>query len=387
MQLIKLDKKRSYDASKFYINDDGLTYYQINDTDEVCVLVNEPNETEKIQERICVPPVEGDGSLAKIRRNRRIPEGEYQVTTMLIDFDGERNWKDLFSGELQNPLEDKHFKVKVPKHIERVYFSDNCTKDYRTQCIELDVDVDGCLLNNEGVFSSDRKEMFSYGIFSESGKDIVLPDCLNVIHSYAFMCAKIKTLRIPATVTEIGKGAFLNAKIDNIIFEGKWTADIDPEAFSNLKVSGSIRINDTAQNVSAYNELLEAVGSDCKKLILAAPSLCEEDSSSIGYIRVTQAYYSNGYYSWNNIQHNEGIIDINTRYIVSVKEYEIPTYLPVKGSVIALSGVDNDRQQYYIIVYEPKETVMKKIDTAVKQINASGCTIDELIDRIKNNIK
>ena len=355
-----------------------MTYYQINDTDEVCVLVNEPNDIEIIQERICVPSVK-----------MQIPEGEYRVTTMLIDFDSEYNWKNLFHGELEHPLEYKHFKVKVPKHIERVYFSDNCTKDYRTQCIELDVDADGCLLNNEGVFSSDRKEMFSYGIFSESGKDIVLPDCLNVIHSYAFMCAKIKTLRIPATVTEIGKGAFWHAKIDNIIFEGKWTADIDPEAFSNLKVSGSIRFNDTAQNVSAYNELLEAVGGDCKKLILAAPSLCEEDSPSIGYIRVTQAYYSNGYYynSWNNIQHNEGIIDINTRYIVSVKEYEIPTYLPVKGSVIALSGADNDRQQYYIIVYEPKEIVMKKIDTAVKQINASGCTIDELIDRIKNNIK
>jgi hypothetical protein len=375
MGLIKLDKKRSYDASKTY-KKDGLTYYQINDTYEVCVLVNEPNDIEIIQERICVPSVK-----------MQIPEGEYRVTTMLIDFDSEYNWKNLFHGEIEHPLEYKHFKVKVPKHIERVYFSDNCAKDIRTQCIELDVDADGCLLNDEGVFSSDRKEMFSYGIFSESKKDITLPDCLNVIHSYAFMCAKIKTLRIPATVTEIGKGAFLNAKIDNIIFEGKRTADIDPEAFSNLKVSGSIRFNDTAQNVSACNELLEEVVGDCKKLILAAPSLCEEDSSSIGYIRVTQAYYSNGYYRWNNIHHNEGIIDINTRYIVSVEEYENPTYLPVKGSVIALSGADNDRQQYYIIVYEPKEIVMKKIDTAVKQINASGCTIDELIDRIKNKIK
>ena len=265
MQLIKLDKKRSYDAAKH-----SYSYYQINNSDELCVHISSPNYGE-IKERVILSPIEGISGFEKLKRGT-IPEGEYRVTTMLIDFDGERNWKDLFSGELQNPLEDKHFKVKVPKHIERVYFSDNCTKDYRTQCIELDVDADGCLLNNEGVFSSDRKEMFSYGIFSESGKDIVLPDCLNVIHSYAFMCAKIKTLRIPATVTEIGKGAFLNAKIDNIIFEGKWTADIDPEAFSNLKVSGSIRINDTAQNVSAYNELLEAVGGDCKKLILAAPS-------------------------------------------------------------------------------------------------------------------
>ena len=237
--------------------------------------------------------------------------------------------------------------------------------------------------------SLDKNELFSYGFFrEEEKKDINLPDKLNVIHSYAFMCAEIKTLRIPAAVTEIGKGAFLNANIDNIIFEGKWTEDIDPEAFTNLKVSGSIRINDTAQNVSLYNELLKAVDNDCNRLILAAPHPCEEEvSPSIGYIRVTQAYY-HGYPSgWNNIIHNEGIIDINSLYIVSVKDYEIPTYIPVKGSFITLYEIDNDKRLIGVIVYEPKEMVLEKIDAAVKQINATGSTVEELIDRIKTKIK
>ena len=369
MQLIKLDKKRSYDASRTYEKDE-LTYYKINDTDEACVLVNEPDDIGKIEERICVPPIEDDGSFAKLLKDHSIPEGEYRVTTMLIN-----KRKVVFN------MADE-----IPDFIQRVYFSKESLSEYTSSSILLANSEHPFLCDGIwGLYSKDKTELFHY--CQKNVSEINFPDCIQTIHSYAFVNAEIGTLRIPATVTEIGKGAFLNAKIGNVIFEGKWTEDIDPEAFSNLKVLGSIRINDTAQNVSSYNELLNAVGSDCRKLILAAPDICKEESSSIGYIRVTQAYYSNNYYRWNNIQHNEGIIDINTRYIVSVKEYEIPTYLPVKGSVIALSGVDNDRQQYYIIVYEPKETVMKKIDTAVKQINASGCTIDELIDRIKNNIK
>lgn len=385
MQLIKLDKKRSCDTSTY--EKDDLTYYQINDTDEACALVNEPDDIVKIEERFCVHHIEGDDVVSEFLRDISIPEGEYRVTTMLIDFDYEHNWKKFPDLEYK-PLHKPLF-VKVPKHIERVYFSDNCAKNYKTQRIKLEVASDGHLCCDTVVMSLDKNELFSYGFFrEEEKKDINLPDKLNVIHSYAFMCAEIKTLRIPAAVTEIGKGAFLNANIDNIIFEGKWTEDIDPEAFSNLKVSGSIRINDTAQNVSLYNELLKAVDNDCNRLILAAPHPCEEVSPSIGYIRVTQAYYHNRYPSrWNNIIHNEGIIDINTRYIVSVKDYEIPTYIPVKGSYITLYGNDNDNQHYGIIVYEPKEMVLEKIDAAVKQINAMGCTIDELIDRIKNKIK
>ena len=382
MQLTKLDKKRSYDASKTYEKDE-LTYCQINDSDEVCVLVNEPNDAEKIQERICVPPVKYNSNSAQLRKYDRIPEGEYRVTTMLIDFDYEYNWRKLTDHE-NNPLQNNPLLVKVPKYIERVYFSEKCAN----HAIKLEVVSDGHLCCNNGVMSLDKNELFSYGFFrEEEKKDINLPDKLNVIHSYAFMCAEIKTLRIPAAVTEIGKGAFWNANIDNIIFEGKWTEDIDPEAFTNLKVSGSIRINDTAQNVSLYNELLKAVDNDCNRLILAAPHPCEEVSPSIGYIRVTQAYY-HGYPSgWNNIIHNEGIIDINSLYIVSVKDYEIPTYIPVKGSFITLYEIDNDKRLIGVIVYEPKEMVLEKIDAAVKQINATGSTVEELIDRIKTKIK
>ena len=373
MQLIKLDKKRS--LGKHYVN-----YYQINDSNEVCVKVNKPDDTEKIQERICVPPVNDNSNFAQLHKDDRIPEGEYQVTTMLIDID--------------NYHSDTN--VSIPDFIQRVYYSGKPSIKIPTLKISQNNPYFVCgrpLWGDDkdiySAYSKDKTELFKYITDSDNkGKDVNLPVGLVTIHSYAFVNSEIGTLRIPATVTEIGTCAFWNAKITNIIFDGKWTEDIDPEAFTNLKVSGNIRINDTAQNVSSYNELLNAVGSDCNRLILAAPHPCEEVSPSIGYIRVTQAYYHNRYPSrWNNIIHNEGIIDINTRYIVSVKDYEIPTYIPVKGSYITLYGNDNDNQHYGIIVYEPKEMVLEKIDAAVKQINATGCTVDELIDRIKNKIK
>lgn len=387
----KLDGQRSYDESRSYGK-----YYRINDSDELCVRIDFPEEAENIQESIIVAPIEGDSSSSRLRRACRISPGNYRVTSMLVNIDDVEIWRRHMK---DSDYDYNKTDINVPSHIERIYFSDLTINSYKDSdhFPQLVVDENSSLFlehyndNITGVFSKDKTEFFKYNmVISDLDEyvDIILPDGLITIHNYAFMNANIGTLRIPASVKEIGKKAFLYAKIKNIIFEGQWTGNIDPEAFDYLTCEVSIRINDTAQKIDLFNELLEAVGNDCKKLTLAAPPLCKETSPAIGYIRATQVYYRDSYFMrWNNTMHNEGIIDINTRYIVSVKEYDIPTYTPVKGSIITLYGCDNDRQHYCVIVYEPVDMILKKIDTAVRQINATGCTIDELIDRIKNRIK
>lgn len=376
-EMIELDKKRSYNKS-VYSRRDELHYYQINDSDEVCVCIEDPEAIERIKENISV--TSSDENFF----NDNLPIGDYRVTAILL-------------------MDSKYeCVVKIPDFIERVYFSEECANSIKENFHSSSIYIptleisDGnsffeplYRLRQIGTFSKDRKELFKYRFdaFNFDKKDVNLPDDLETIHSYAFMFAEIGTLRIPASVKEIGKGAFFNAKIDNIIFEGKWTNDIDPEAFAELEVSGSIRVNDIAQNITSFNELLAAVENDCHRLTLAACEPCEEDSPSIGYIRATQAYYRNGYIvGWNNVKHNEGIIDINTRFIVAVKEYEIPTYTPVLGTIITLVGSDRDQLHYDYIVYEPVEMVLAKIDKATKELNATGCTVDELIDRINNRI-
>ena len=371
-------------------------YYRINESDELCARINYPEDADSIKENVAVKPIKVTNFKSSMRRSRSISIGDYRVTSILVNIDPEKLW--------QRHVEDRNYeyrdkKVYVPSHIERIYFSDLYVNSHQgghtfPQFIfHEDTSLFLYRYNKEatGVFSNDKTEFFFYNkIETEFDEyiDVTLPEGLKTIHSYAFMNAKIGTLRIPASVTEIGKKAFLHAHIKTIDFEGQWTNNIDPEAFVDLKCEEGIRINDSAQNISSYNDLLEAVDKDCNKLTLAAPRLCEEESPTIGYIRATQVYYQDGYLRrWNNVMHNEGIIDINTRYIVSVKEYDIPTYTPIKGSIITLYGLDNDCQHYYIIVYEPFEMVLKKIDTAVKQINATGCTVDELIDRIKNRIR
>ena len=394
MNIIRLDQQRFCNTDKFYI-EDPLTYYRINDSDELCACIDYPEDADDVKENVTVKPIEGNTLRSNIRRARSVSPGDYRVTAILVNIDPEKLW--------QRHLEDKDYewsdkKIHVPSHIERIYFSDLYVNSYQRgytfpQIIfHKDSPLCSCPCNKEatGVFSNDKTEFFFYNIIKKKSNeyiDVTLPEGLKTIHNYAFVNAKIGTLRIPASVTEIGEKAFLYAHIKTIDIEGRWTDNI-AEAFVDLKCEEGIRINDSAQNISSYNDLLEAVDKDCNKLTLAAPRLCEEESPTIGYIRATQVYYQDGYLRrWNNVMHNEGIIDINTRYIVSVKEYDIPTYTPIKGSIITLYGLDNDCQHYYIIVYEPFEMVLKKIDTAVKQINATGCTVDELIDRIKNRIR
>lgn len=378
---ITLDQTRSCNTEKC-LHLDGLTYYQMNDSDELCVCIEESENTAEIQEKVTVTTSSVDDHFFE---NTGIPIGKYRVTTILLVYSG------------YTPC------ISIPDFIQRVYYSEECAnsivEDHHSSSSyipTLEILDSNSFFNHDynlwrfGHFSNNKKELFKYKFdaYNYDKLDVKLPDDLEIIHSYAFMFAEIGTLRIPASVKEIGKGAFFKAKIDNIIFEGEWTDGIDAEAFTDLKVSGNIRFNDTAQNIGSYNELLKAVNGDCLKFITAAPAPCDEDSPSIGYVRATQAYFSNRYMlSWNGVKHNEGIIDINTRYIVAVKEYKIPTYTPVSGSVITLVGSFRDQQHYDYIVYEPVEMVLAKIDKATKELNDTGCTVDELIDRIMNRIK
>lgn len=385
MSIIKLDQQRSYNEEKYVCFKDfyKLYYYQINDSDELCCCINYLNDIKKVKEigeKISVNPSSKEDDQATI-------DGDFRVTTMLININCNSNEFKFASYE----------DIYLPPFIKRVYFSEEYVTFSQKPYLKIDDDNRNICQIRDKIFeyrqwyySHNGKELFYYFV-DDSDKtiqDIVLPDGLETIHKFAFMYAKhVGTLRIPASVKEIGKGAFFKAKINKIIYEGKWTKDIDAEAFSGLEDTEIILVNDTAQDLCSHADFHKTDDFRCGTLSLLAPSLSNEDSPAIGYIRVTQSYYFHNHNVWNNNLHKEGIIDINTRYIVSVQEYNIPTYTPVKGTMITIDGSDNEYQHYCVVVYEPVAVVLEKIDTSVKQLNATGCTVDELIDRINSKIK
>lgn len=388
MSIIKLDQKRSYNDEKYvYFSEFGRDYYyyQINDSDELCCFVNslyDIKTAKEIGEKISVKP-------SSIEDNPSTIDGEFRVTTMLINiYCGSNEFKYFTS--------DRY--IYLPPFIERVYFSERCVKstsrhyfprlaitgDNRNICqVCADTFED---MDRQLFFSGDKKELFQYWEYdnNKTSQNIILPDGLETIHKFAFMSAKkIKTLHIPASVKEIGKGAFLNAEIEEIVFDGKWTTDIDADAFSGLKVTDHtvdphmcidicvhthIWIRDTAQNMCSLTDFRKAIQSiECKTLSLVAPDLCNENSPEIGCIRVTQSYYQDVYSkTWNEAIHNEGIVDIKISDIKDIEEYDIPTFKPVKGSKIVLHDTDSDHLHLCHIVYEPIEMIRQKICTARK---------------------
>lgn len=99
------------------------------------------------------------------------------------------------------------------------------------------------------------------------------------------------------------------------------------------------------------------------EIIYAAPSLCREESIVPGYIKATA-------WKMNNHQRNDEIVEINSRFIVSVEPEKIECYNPTTGSVIhcASNGIEMHQS---IHVYEPVDMIMDKINKSVSRIDAN----------------
>lgn len=161
-EIITLDKTRSCNTEK-YFRLDGLTYYQINDSDELCVCIKGPDDTVKIQETITVTDSTVDD---KFFNSAVIPIGKYRVTTILL----------LFA--------DYKLCISIPDFIQRVYFSEKCAnsivEDYHSSSSYIPMleisssnsffEYKNTLLWRFGNFSSNNKELFKYrfdGYFEE----------------------------------------------------------------------------------------------------------------------------------------------------------------------------------------------------------------------------
>lgn len=112
-------------------------------------------------------------------------------------------------------------------------------------------------------------------------------------------------------------------------------------------------------------------------MIYAIPALCEEDSKIPGYIKAT-------------LVNNDELIDINTKYILSVEPYELKDkyekYQPHTGTLMtcASNGIERRCQ---ILVYEPHEMVVHKIAKSLTMLSQQVGGIAGLLNQIDTLFK
>lgn len=132
-----------------------------------------------------------------------------------------------------------------------------------------------------------------------------------------------------------------------------------------------VRIN-TPRNELRYNDkLIELLGWGGRplrnggKLILAAPQLCEEESTIPGYIRVTRVYEETSR-AFDETCDKE--IDINTKYIAFIEPTVIERFEPCNGTIIHVAT--NSIEHYVsVTVYEDVAMVAEKIKTSLSRLS------------------
>ena len=135
------------------------------------------------------------------------------------------------------------------------------------------------------------------------------------------------------------------------------------------------RINAPINEKALPSRLREAIEDKNKNtrhnwnLIFAAPSLCEEESSVSGYIKVT--CYESSYCSFSEYSKcHDSVIEINLRYIMFVEPLKLKCYSPMVGSRIHLASFHREGFTF-VDVYEPADVVMNKIKTASSKLDAN----------------
>lgn len=126
--------------------------------------------------------------------------------------------------------------------------------------------------------NSDKKEIIGCNVYNPLLIDMVIPDGVERIARGAFQYKKIKTLRIPASVTYIGDYAFNNCMVlENVVIENVET--IDSKAFKDCKILKTVEIKTGLKSLKSF--CFE--GCTSLESVLLPDSLNEIEVNAFGY--------------------------------------------------------------------------------------------------------
>lgn len=181
----------------------------------------------------------------------------------------------------------------------------------------------------------------------------------------------LKELRFSASLEKIENLNYYFQDIDTLVFEGHI-----PEtngSFKECKIKELI-INQSRKHAGEIPaDIHDALTKGNGNYIYGTPVFCEEESTIPGYIKATLAK-------------NEELIDINTKYIISVEPCEYLHYKNV-GSIIKCAADAGNHIAYEIKVHEPRETINEKISKSLEQLGSKVEGIGGLINLIETLYK
>lgn len=217
------------------------------------------------------------------------------------------------------------------KNISEVYFSDS------VKCLDMKQFVDG-----SGLYYENR-DPFSH----------------------------LKKLRFSASIEKIDNLDNYFKDIDTLVFEGHI-----PETNGSFKVCTikELIINQSRKHAGEIPaDIHDALRKVNGNYIYGTPDSCKEESTIPGYIKATLAK-------------NEELIDINTKYIISVEPCEYLHYTNV-GSMIKCAADAGNHVAYEIKVHEPCDMIYGKISKSLKQLGSNVGGIGGLINLIETLYK
>ena len=215
-------------------------------------------------------------------------------------------------------------------NISKVYFSNSM------KCLDMRQFVD------EGDFCSSNREPFRH----------------------------LKELRFSASIEKIDNLDYYFEDIDTLVFEGRIPETND--SFNECKIKNLIIKQSKKQAGEIPPDIREALVRDVRGEInytYGTPDFCNEDSAIPGYIKATLAK-------------NEELVDINTKYIISVEPCEYLHYENI-GSLIKCAADSENHVAYEIKVHEPCEMITKKISRSLEQLGSMVGGIGGLINLIE----
>lgn len=181
----------------------------------------------------------------------------------------------------------------------------------------------------------------------------------------------LKELRFSASLEKIENLNYYFQDIDTLVFEGHI-----PEtngSFKECKIKELI-INQSRKHAGEIPaDIHDALTKGNGNYIYGTPDFCKEESTIPGYIKATLAK-------------NEELIDINTKYIISVEPCEYLHYKNV-GSMIKCAADAENHVAYEIKVHEPCEMIYGKISKSLEQLGSKVGGIGGLINLIETLYK
>ena len=199
---------------------------------------------------------------------------------------------------------------------------------------------------------------------------LVVPDTIQIIGKNVLLGLGINKLFIPSSVKTIMEQEEWRPYLSVLDFEGEIPETNN--AFFNCFIT-TLRVNTSKKQTRIPNDIDEALKRENGKVVYAIPKFCEEPSQVPGYIKTTLAK-------------NDELVNINTKYIVSVEPRTIERYKTHEGSLITCASNDMERI-CQIIVYEPCDMVLKKIEDSLSTLSQQVGGIAGLLNQIETLYK